>query len=72
MLLMHAATSNTSTSDRKLHVVNLFRTWIYYPTEPFLQSVTDSLMETDREGDGCGSRGNLKEGTPEQGTKTTE
>jgi hypothetical protein len=29
-------------------------------------------METDQEGDGGGRRGNLKERTPEKGTKTTE
>jgi hypothetical protein len=57
---------------RKLHAVNSFRTWIYYPTELFLQSVTDSLMETDQEGDGGGRRGNLKERMPERGTEPTE
>jgi hypothetical protein len=57
---------------RKLHAVNLFRTWIYYPTEPFPQSVTDTLMETDQEGYGGGRRGNPKERLPEKGTKPTE
>jgi hypothetical protein len=50
---------HTSASDRKLHWVNSFRMWIYYPTVPFSQSVTDSLMETDQEGDGGGRRGNV-------------
>jgi hypothetical protein len=53
-------------------VVNSFRTWIYYLTEPLPQSVTDSLMETDQEGDGGGRRGNPKERMPEKGTKPTE
>jgi hypothetical protein len=53
-------------------VVNSFRTWIYYPTVPFPQSVTDSLMERDQEGDGGGRRGNLKERVPEKGKKLTE
>jgi hypothetical protein len=53
--------ASTSASDRKLHQVNSFRTWIYYPTVPFPQSVTDTLMETDQEGDGGGRRGNPKE-----------
>jgi hypothetical protein len=35
--------------------------WIYYLTVPFLQSVTDTLMETDQEGDGGERRGNPKE-----------
>jgi hypothetical protein len=56
----------------KLHVVNSFRTWIYYPTELLLQLVTDSLMETDQEGDGDGRRGNPKERMPEKGTELTE
>jgi hypothetical protein len=68
---MHTSAS-ASASDRSLHLVNSFRTWIYYPTEPLLQSVTDSLMETDQEGDGGGRRGNLKERMPEKGTKPTE
>jgi hypothetical protein len=54
------------------HLVNSFRTWIYYPTVPFPQSVTDTLMETDREGDGGGRRGNPKERMPEKGMKPTE
>jgi hypothetical protein len=36
------------------------------------QSVTDSLMETDQEGDGGRWRGNLKERMPEKGTEPTE
>jgi hypothetical protein len=50
----------------------LFRTWIYYVTEPFPQSVTDTLMETDQKGYGGGRRGNPKERLPEKGTKPTE
>jgi hypothetical protein len=50
----------------------LFRTWIYYPTVPLPQSVTDNLMETDQEGDGGGRRGNPKERMPEKGTEPTE
>jgi hypothetical protein len=57
---------------RKLHVVNSFRTWIYYLTEPFPQSVTDTLMETDQGGGGGGRRGNPKERLPEKGMKPTE
>jgi hypothetical protein len=53
-------------------MVNLFRMWIYYLTEPFPQSVTDSLMETDQEGDGGGRRGNSKERMPEKETEPTE
>jgi hypothetical protein len=67
-----AASASTSTSDRNLHLVNLFRIWIYYPTVPLPQSVTDSLMETDQEGDGSGRRGNPKERMPEKGTEPTE
>jgi hypothetical protein len=37
-----------------------------------LQSVTDSLMETDQVGDGGGRRGNPKERMPENGPKPTE
>jgi hypothetical protein len=59
-------------SDRNLHLVNSFRTWIYYPTVPLPQSVTDCLMETDQEGDSGGRRGNPKERMPEKGTKPTE
>jgi hypothetical protein len=55
------STSAASASDRNLHQVNSFRTWIYYLTVLFPQSVTDSLMETDQEGDGGGRRGNPKE-----------
>jgi hypothetical protein len=48
---MHTSTSASATSasasDRNLHLVNSFRTWIYYPIVLFPQSVTDSLMETD-------------------------
>jgi hypothetical protein len=68
---MHSSASAPA-SDRNLHLVNLFRTWIYYPTVLLLQSVTDSLMETDQEGDGGGRRGNLKERMPEKGTEPTE
>jgi hypothetical protein len=46
--------------------------WIYYPTVPLLQSVTDILMETDQEGDGGRRRGNPKERMLEKGTKLTE
>jgi hypothetical protein len=46
--------------------------WIYYPTVPLPQSVTDNLMETDQEGDGGVRRGNLKERMPEKGTEPTE
>jgi hypothetical protein len=63
---------SASASERNLHLVNLFRTWIYYLTVPLPQSVTDSLTETDQEGDGGGRRGNLKERMPEKGTKPTE
>jgi hypothetical protein len=59
-----SASASASTSDQNLLRVNLFRTQIYYPTVPFLQSVTDSLMETVQEGDGGGRRGNPKERTP--------
>jgi hypothetical protein len=73
---MHTAAS-ASASDaplpiEKLHAVNSFRTWIYYPTVLLLQSVTDCLMETDQEGDGGGRRGNPKERMPEKGTELTE
>jgi hypothetical protein len=64
--------TSASASDRKPHRVNLFRTWIYYLTVPFPQSVTDSLMEPDQEGDGGGRRGNPKERMPERGTEPTE
>jgi hypothetical protein len=56
-----ASAASASASDGKLHAVNSFRTWIYYLTESFPQSVTDTLMETDQEGDGGGRRGNPKE-----------
>jgi hypothetical protein len=73
---MHTSISTSASisaaSDRNLHLVNLFRTWIYYLTVPLLQSVTDSLMETDQEGDGGGRRGNPKERMPEKGTELTE
>jgi hypothetical protein len=39
---------------------------------PFLQSVTDNLIETDQEGDGGGRRGNPKERVPEKGPEPTE
>jgi hypothetical protein len=73
---MHTATSAFASDAllpiEKLHVVNSFRTWIYYPAVPLLQSVTDCLMETDQEGDGSGRRGNPKERMPEKGMKPTE
>jgi hypothetical protein len=74
---MHASVSVSASasaaSDRKLHAVNLFGTWIYYPIVPFPQSVTDSLMETDDRGENDGGRrGNLKERMPERGTEPTE
>jgi hypothetical protein len=60
-----ASAASTSTSNRKLHAVNSFRTWIYYPIVPFPQSVTDSLMETDDQGENDGRRkGNPKENSP--------
>jgi hypothetical protein len=62
-----ASTSAASASDRKLHVVNSFRTWIYYLIVLFPQSVTDSLMETDDQGENDGGRrGNPKERMPER------
>jgi hypothetical protein len=64
--------TSTSTSDRNLHLVNSFRTWIYYLTVLLQQSVTDNLMDTDQEGDGGGRRGNQKERIPEKGTEPTE
>jgi hypothetical protein len=69
---MHAAIYASAASDRNLHLVNSFRTWIYYLTEPLPQSVTDSLIETDQEGDGGGRRGNPKERMLEKGTGPTE
>jgi hypothetical protein len=60
-----APAASTSTSNRKLHAVNSFRTWNYYPIVPFPQSVTDSLMETDDRGENDGRRrGNPKENSP--------
>jgi hypothetical protein len=66
---MHASVSISASasaaSDRKLHAVNSFRTWIYYLIVPFPQSVTDSLMETDDRGENDGRRrGNPKENSP--------
>jgi hypothetical protein len=66
-----ASAASASAFNRNLHLVNSFRTWIYYLTEPLLQSVTDSLMETDQEGDGGGRRGNPKERMPEKGMELT-
>jgi hypothetical protein len=60
-----ASASAASASDRKLHAVNSFRTWNYYPIVLFPQSVTNSLMETDDQGENDGRRrGNLKENFP--------
>jgi hypothetical protein len=56
-----------STSDRLLHPVDSFRTWTYYPTVLFLQSVTGNQMETDQGGDIGGKRGNPKESMPQSG-----
>jgi hypothetical protein len=68
-----ASAASTSASNRKLHAVNSFRTWIYYLIVPFPQSVTDSLMETDDRGENDGGRrGNPKERMPERGTEPTE
>jgi hypothetical protein len=65
--------SAASVSDRKLHAVNSFRTWIYYLIVLFPQSVTDSLMGTDNRGENDGGRrGNPKERMPERGTEPTE
>jgi hypothetical protein len=50
----------------------LFKTWIYYPTVPLPQSVTDNLMETDQEGHSGGRKGNPKERMPEKGTELAE
>jgi hypothetical protein len=62
----------TSASDRNLYLVNSFRTWTDYLMVPLPHSVTDSLMETDKEGDGGGRRGNPKERIPEKGPEPTE
>jgi hypothetical protein len=60
-----ASAASAFASDRKLHAVNSFRTWIYYPIVLFPQSVTDSLMETDDRGENDGRRkGNSKENSP--------
>jgi hypothetical protein len=68
-----ASAASASDSNRKLHAVNPFGTWIYYLIVPFPQSVTDSLMETDDQGEDDGRRrGNPKERMPERGTELTE
>jgi hypothetical protein len=68
-----ASAASDSASNRNLHLVNSFRTWIYYPIVPFPQSFTDSLMETDDWGENDGGRrGNQKERMPERGTDPTE
>jgi hypothetical protein len=60
-----ASASAASAFYRKLHAVNSFRTWNYYPIVPFPQSVTDSLMKTDDQGENDGRRrGNPKENSP--------